>query len=163
MQWNNQCSIGFEFYLCDMRKKHLIVAGITLLMSMIAAYFGVRVQNANANFLLTELNELDRIYYADIEEVPRINFMAAIVTAPLLLSILVLEFLILRKAAIIQVRNIAIGLTVAVLAVIVVDVMIILQPAKMDFSKWGYVWICMGLFLIVGNVLSVFIERFSKQ
>ncbi|MEX1000730.1 MAG: hypothetical protein WDZ35_01300 [Crocinitomicaceae bacterium] len=146
-----------------MKKQHLIIAGLAFLMCLVAAYFGVSIQNANNNFLLTDLNEIDKIYYADINEVPKLSFLAAGITAPLILAILILEGMIIKKTQNRKVKNMAIGLMVATFIILLTDVYTLISPQKMDFSQWGYVWICLGLFLIAGNILSIFITRFSKD
>lgn len=151
------------FYICSMRKKHLIVAGLAFLMCLLSAYFGVRIQNANSNFLLEELNAIDQIYYADVNEVPRITFQAAVITSPLILAIIVTQILIILKTPLRVNKNIAIGLLVASISILTVDFITLLSPQTMDFSQWGYVWVCMGLFLIAGNILSIFIQKFSKS
>jgi hypothetical protein len=150
-------------YICIMKKYNLIVAALAFLICALAAYFGTRVHNANENFLLTELNEFDKIYYDDITLVPKLNRLAAIVTAPLILGILFLEVMIIRTAMVRQSKNIAIGLFIATAIIAVFDVLTLLSPEDYDFSHFGFIWICLGLFLLVGNVLSYFITRFSTS
>jgi hypothetical protein len=150
-------------YICIMKKYNLIVAALAFLICALAAYFGTRVHNANENFLLTELNEFDKIYYDDITLVPKLNRLAAIVTAPLILGILFLEVMIIRTAMVRQSKNIAIGLFIATAIIAVFDVLTFLSPEDYDFSHFGFIWICLGLFLLVGNVLSYFITRFSTS
>jgi hypothetical protein len=146
-----------------MRKYNLIIAGVAFIICLVSAYFGVRIYNANENFLITDLNEFDKIYHDDINLVPKLSKLAALITLPLISIILVLEVLVLRTAKVRQSKNIAIGLMIAAVAVLVVDILTISNPIFFDFSKWGFVWICMGLFLMAGNVLSYFISRFGKQ
>jgi hypothetical protein len=150
-------------YICIMKKYNLIVAALAFLLCALAAYFGTRVHNANENFLLTELNEFDKIYYDDITLVPKLNRLAAIVTAPLILGILFLEVMVIRTAMVRQSKNIAIGLFIATAIIAVFDVLTLLSPEDYDFSHFGFIWICLGLFLLVGNVLSYFITRFSTS
>jgi hypothetical protein len=150
-------------YICIMKKYNLIVAALAFLICALAAYFGTRVHNANENFLLTELNEFDKIYYDDITLVPKLNRLAAIVTAPLILGILFLEVMVIRTAMVRQSKNIAIGLFIATAIIAVFDVLTLLSPEDYDFSHFGFIWICLGLFLLVGNVLSYFITRFSTS
>jgi hypothetical protein len=150
-------------YICIMKKYNLIVAALAFLICALAAYFGTRVHNANENFLLTELNEFDKIYYDDITLVPKLNRLAAIVTAPLILGILFLEVMVIRTATVRQSKNIAIGLFIATAIIAVFDVLTLLSPEDYDFSHFGFIWICLGLFLLVGNVLSYFITRFSTS
>ena len=146
-----------------MKKYNLIVAALAFLVCALSAYFGVRVHNANENFLITDLNEFDKIYHDDIEMVPSLNWRAATITLPFLLAILVLEIMIIRTAVVRQTKNIAIGLLIAVGIILTVDVLTIVSPPSFDFSKWGFVWICLGLFLLAGNALSYFINKFSSE
>ncbi|MEZ4922228.1 MAG: hypothetical protein R2780_03575 [Crocinitomicaceae bacterium] len=146
-----------------MKKYHMIVAALAFLVCLLSAYFGVRIHNANENFLLTDLNEFDKIYHDDISLVPALNRLAAVVTLPFLLGIAILEILIIRSAKVRQVKNIAYGLSLAVLIILTVDLLTIFHPDYFDFSMWGFVWVCLGLFLLVGNALSYFLVRFGKN
>lgn len=137
-----------------MRKYHLIVIGIAFLMNATALYFGVRIYNANANHLITELNALDNIYTDDIQRVPLLSYQAALWTLPMLIAMLAFELVIVRGVRHQQVKNIALGLTLAVLVIFVIDICMLNQPEGYDFSQWGMIWIGMGLFLMVGNGLS---------
>ncbi|MCB9223784.1 MAG: hypothetical protein H6582_06350 [Crocinitomicaceae bacterium] len=146
-----------------MKKYHMIVAALAFLVCLLSAYFGVRIHNANENFLLTDLNEFDKIYHDDISLVPALNRLAAVVTLPFLLGITILEILIIRSANVKQVKNIAYGLTLTVFIILTVDLLTIFHPDYFDFSMWGFVWVCLGLFLLVGNALSYFLVRFGKN
>lgn len=146
-----------------MKKYNLIIAALAFLVCVLSAYFGVRVHNANENFLITDLNEFDKIYHDNIEMVPALNWRAATITLPFLLAIMVLEILVIRTAIVRQTKNIAIGLMIAVGIILVIDILTISAPKQFDFSKWGFVWICLGLFLLAGNALSYFITKFSSE
>lgn len=146
-----------------MKKYNLIIAALAFLVCALSAYFGVRVHNANENFLITDLNEFDKIYHDNIEMVPALNWRAATITLPFLLAIMVLEILVIRTAIVRQTKNIAIGLMIAVGIILVIDILTISAPKQFDFSKWGFVWICLGLFLLAGNALSYFITKFSSE
>lgn len=145
-----------------MHKRHLIIAALSFLMCVISIYFGIRIYNANENILLTNLNELDNIYYDDVENVPKLSFLAALLTLPFLLAIGTLEIICIVKSSKRQVKNIAYGLVVVVIIVLTVDIITLTDPVGFDFSKWGFVWICLGLILIAGNLLSYAIYRFSS-
>lgn len=132
-------------------------------MCVISIYFGIRIYNANENIHLTELNEFDKVYYDDITLVPTITFLAAVITLPFILAIMVLQIIAVYKSTERVVKNIAIGLTGVGLIILVVDMLTISNPEGFDFSQWGFVWICMGLFIIAGNLLSFAIYRFRRE
>lgn len=163
MHENKQDLQRLELYICTMQKHHIIAASIAFLMCALSAYYGIRIWDDNQNHLITELNEFDKVYHDDIKDVPAITAQAVIVTSPFLLTLIVLELLIIRKTTVKQIKNIAYGLLLAALIILTVAILSISDPAVYDFSKWGFVWICLGLFLLVGNLLSFFIYRFSKS
>ena len=141
-----------------MKKKNLIAAGLGFLIVVIAAYFGASIYNSQANSPIAYLNEMDQIYYYDPALIPFLNFKAAIITLPFILGVLIIEILILRKTTIRQVKNIAIGLLVAILIILTTAILTLLNPTEFNLSVWGYVWICLGLFVVAGNLISVFIK-----
>lgn len=146
-----------------MHKRHLALFALAFLMCCISIYFGVRIYNANENIHLTELNEIDHIVHDDVELVPALNRLAAIITLPLILSIIVLEIVVIIKTVRKVVKNVAIGLLFPISAILVVDVLTLSHPHEFDFSKWGFVWICLGLFIIAGNLLSFAIYRLDRS
>lgn len=146
-----------------MHKKHLVLAGLAFLLCALSAYFGVRIYNANENFLLTELNVFDKIYHDDIKLVPQLSFMAALFTAPFIFAIFIIELWILKKTVHQKAKNIAIGLTVAIFVVMIFDLITLFNPRAFDFSKWGFVWICLGIIIMGGNLLSFAIYKFREQ
>lgn len=146
-----------------MHKKHIAIAGLAFIMCIISMYFGLRIYNANENIHLTELNELDQKYYDNIERVPALSFLAACFTLPLAMAILILELIAIWKSNKRQVKNIAIGLLAVISIILVVDILTIFNPVAFDFSKWGFVWICLGLVIVAGNMLSFAIYKFGKS
>lgn len=141
-----------------MRLNNILCAALGFLMILIAAFFGASIHNSKTNELISHLNEMDRIYYYDPAVIPKLNFQAALFTMPLVVALLVFEFIIVRKAKVRQVKNIAIGLLVAASIILALAILTLSNPAKFDFSQWGYVWIAMGVFIVAGNALSVFIK-----
>ncbi len=140
-----------------MRNINIVAACISFLLVLIAVFFGASIHNANTNMHITYLNEMDNIHYFDVNRVPQLTRQATIFTLPLLIGILVLELIITVKGTVRQVKNIAIGLAIAMLIVIVFDVLIMSNAQAYDFSRWGYIWITMGVFSLAGNALCVFI------
>lgn len=145
-----------------MRKHHLIIAGLAFLLCLISVYYGIRIVNANENHLITELNELDKIRHDNIRMVPMMSFSAAMFTLPFILAILVFEIIVLKKAINRQAKNIGIGMLVNISIILVFDILILSNPVYFDFSKWGFIWICLGLILIAGNALSYVLRRGEK-
>lgn len=145
-----------------MGKRHLIIVAIGFLMCAISVYYGSRIYNANENFLVTELNEFDKIYHDDVEMVPKITLQAAIVTLPLVLAMIILQVISTFKSKKRQVKNIGYGLLLAGAIILTIEVMTLMNPTSYDFSRWGFVWICMGILFIAGNLLSVAIYHFNK-
>ena len=144
-----------------MHKRHLTIVALAFLMCAISIYFGVRIFNANENVHLGYLNEIDNIKHDDVELVPTLSFLAALITLPFLLAIGILEFLVIRKKPKRQIQNIAYGLLAVVFIILTIDIITLTDPVGFDFSRWGFVWICLGLFIIAGNLLSFAIYRFS--
>lgn len=146
-----------------MRRLHYIIMAVAFLMSIIAIYFGIKVQNANTNFHIEHLNVMDHIHYSDVADVPKINFTAALFLTPFILALLVMHILTLRKRKTRQPKNIAIGLLIAVLGLLGLNVAVIFFPFDLDFSMWGYIYAFVGFFIFGGNLLSAFIPEKSAE
>jgi hypothetical protein len=142
-----------------MKVKHIIVASLSLLIVFISVGFGISISNANSNQLITEWNEFENIQYFDVQMVPKLSYFAALLTLPLILIVLVFELLILKEAKVRQVKNISIGLLIAIAFILIFDILTIYTPAYFEFSKWGFIWITMGMVITAGNVLSIFIRE----
>lgn len=140
------------------RKIFVIIAALAFLMCLISLYFGASIYNANDNFHVQYLNDMDRLSYYDIEQVPALTRMAAIISMPFLLAIMVLEIYVVIKTKIVAVKKIALSLTGIALTVMVIAGMTLSTPLNFDFSHWGFVWIFAGLFTIAGNGVSVFMK-----
>lgn len=141
-----------------MRKKNLACAGIAFLVILIAAYFGATIHSSKTNDIISYLNEFEHINYYDADLIPKLNFQAALFSLPLLLTILVFELIIIFKSQIRQVKNLAIGASLAVMIVIVIDTLTLTNPFGFDFSLWGYIWITMGAIILAANLVSVFVK-----
>lgn len=142
-----------------MRKYHLVIAGLAFLMCLFSMYFGIRIFNANENHLLTELNQIDKIYHDDINQVPFLSFKAGVFTAPLLLAMLVFQIITLIKTQQRQAKNVCRGLLAAISIILIFDALVMIHPLHFDFSKWGFVWICLGLIILAGNLLAYVLRR----
>lgn len=140
------------------RKIFVISAALAFLMCLISMYFGASIFNANDNIHVEHLNDMDRLSYYDAEMVPGLTRLAAIVTMPFLLGIIVLEIYVVMKTKIAPVKRIALSLTGIALTVLIIAAMTIASPLNFDFSHWGFVWIFAGLFTIAGNGVSVFMK-----
>lgn len=142
-----------------MSKQHyILIAGLAFLMSLVSMYFGASIFNANDNFLIEHLNEMDKIHYYDVEDVPALSRLACIVTAPFILAILVLEIIGLRKTTITKSRRLLFTNLFFVLALIILSVLVLKNPYFFDFSQWGFAWIFSGLAIIVSAMLRIFIK-----
>ena len=141
-----------------MRREHIFAASFAFLMVIVAVYFGASIHNAYTNQHITYLNEMDNIQYFNVDVIPELNARAAAYTLPFIIFIILLEAYIIWKTKVRVARNIAIGLLVAVLIISSLDMLTLTDPTSYDFSKWGYVWITLGLFLIAGNVISAFLK-----
>lgn len=137
-----------------MRKYHLGIAAIAFLMCLISVFFGVSIYNANENFLIEHLNTADQIYYFDIEQVPGLSHRAAIFTFPLILGITGLSIFLLAKKPERKVKNLLFGTLLAVMIIMSVAIGTIINPVYFDFSQWGFIWVCLGLFISASNVLA---------
>ena len=144
------------------RKHHFIVAGIAFLICLISIYFGIKIFNANENHLITELNELDKVYYSDIKMVPDLSRLAAMIILPFVVIITIFVIIIIVKVPNIRTKNINFGILFMMLVLIVFSILTILNPFFYDFSKWGLIWICLGLLTIVGSAVS-FIQRRGEK
>lgn len=142
-----------------MRKHHLVIAGAAFLMCLMSMYYGIRIFNANQNHLITELNELDKIIYDNIRKVPMLSFSAAMFTLPVILIIIVFELIVFFKVINKKAKNLCIGMLVTVGIILIFDILILTNPVAFDFSKWGFIWICLGLILVAGNILSYILRK----
>jgi hypothetical protein len=124
-----------------------------------SVYFGTRIYGANENFLVTELNAFDKVYFDDIRLVPKLTWQAAVFTFPFVLGIVGLQIFVFIKSTIRQAKNIALGMLIASLIILIAAIITISNPAQFDFSKWGFIWICFGLIIIAGNALSAVINK----
>jgi phosphoglycerol transferase MdoB-like AlkP superfamily enzyme len=141
-----------------MRSKNLICAILGFLTLLLAAYFGASIYNAQATHLIQHLEEIENIQHYAIDLVPYLNYQAAVFTLPFLLITFFLEIYIRLKSQIKQVKNIALGLIVALFIVIVIAILTLLNPTQYDFSKWGYVWLTISILVVAGNLISVFVK-----
>jgi uncharacterized membrane protein len=141
-----------------MRRLHLVTAALAFILCLISAYYGAAIYNANNNYHIQHLNQLDNISYYSIEDVPFLTFKAAFLTVPFIVIILVLETIVALRSKIRQVKNISRGLVVAMLITLGCALLMLKYPREYDFSQWGYVWIIMGFLTVAGNMISVFIR-----
>lgn len=146
-----------------MRSKNLICAILGFLTLLIAAYFGASIYNAQATHLVDHLEEIENSRHYAVELVPLLNYQAAVFTLPFLIIIFFLEIYIRLKSKIRQVKNIALGLTLALSVVITVAILTLSNPTQYDFSQWGYVWLTISILVVAGNLISVFIKGNKPQ
>lgn len=140
-----------------MRTQNLLVASVSFLMCLIAVYFGASIHNANANFQIDYLNEMDNLHYYDVSIVPKLTKLATIITLPFILTILLLELYIVKKSTARQVKNIARGLSIGWLILLGINILVMLNPLDYEFGKWGYCWMTIGILTVGGNIISAFI------
>lgn len=136
---------------------YISIAALAFLMSLIAMYFGASIFNANDNFLVEHLNDMDKIDYYDIEDVPALSRLACIVTAPFILAILVLEIIGLRKTTLLRSKRLSFAVLFFCTALVVLSLLILKNPYFFDFSHWGFAWIFSGLAIIVSSLVRVFV------
>jgi hypothetical protein len=146
-----------------MRSKNLICAILGFLTLLIAAYFGASIYNAQATHLVDHLEEIENNRHYSVELVPFLIYHAAVFTLPFLLIIFFLEIYIRVKSKIRQVKNIALGLTIALSGVIIVAILTLSNPTQYDFSQWGYVWLTISILVVAGNLISVFVKGNKHQ
>ena len=141
-----------------MKKKNLIVAGIAFVLCLISVYFGASIYNANENALIEHLNEHDKLNYYDVEAVPALSRIAAIITLPFILAIFLFEIFISQKSKLRPVKNIARGMIIAMGFLICLAIATISNSVYFDFSHWGFFWITLGMIAVWGNMISVFVK-----
>jgi len=141
-----------------MKKKNLIVAIIAFVFCLIAVYFGASIYNANENALVEHLNERDHLNYYDVDAVPALSRIAAIITLPFIVAIFLLELFIALKSQVRPVKNVARAITIAMGLLLCIDIATITNSASFDFSHWGFFWITFGLITVWGNLFSVFVK-----
>ncbi len=141
------------------KKKNIYILSISVIVCIISVYFGASIYNANNNFLITHLNEMDKIYHYDVELVPALTMRAAISSSPFVLAIIIMSLITLSKTNNIKVKRL---LKTSILAASIISVFIvltILNPVFFEFAKWGYVWVSMGLIIIWANFISLFLKE----
>ncbi len=124
-----------------------------------SVFYGASIHNANNNFHIQHLNQMDNIVFYDVKEVPFLTFKATFVTLPFILAIFISEIVILFRTKVRQVRNIALGALAAMAVALFCDLYVMSNAKELDFSRWGFIWIFMGFLSLGGNLLSWFINR----
>ena len=146
-----------------MRRLHLITAALAFLLCLISAYYGAAIHNANNNLHIQHLNEMDNIHFYGVKDVPFLTFKAAFGTMPFIVAILILEIIVAFRSNIRQVKNISVGLLVAMGITLCCAILLMTYPKEYDFSRWGFTWIIMGFFTVGGNMISIFIRPKKAQ
>ena len=139
--------------------KNIYILSISVIICAISVYFGASIYNANNNFLISHLNEMDKIYYYDVNLVPALSKKAAIITSPFVLAILVISILALRQSKNIKAKRLLKTIMAAALIISVFISLTIANPVFFEFGKWGYVWVTMGLIMIWANLISLFLKE----
>lgn len=141
------------------RKIFVVNAGLAFLMCLFCMYFGSSIYNANDNIHVEHLNDMDRFSYYDVEQVPALTRLAAILTFPFLLAIAVLETYVIIKTTVRGTKRIALALFGIALVLLILSILTVNNPISFDFSHWGFAWIFGGLFTVAGNGLSIFLKE----
>jgi len=141
-----------------MKNKNLIIAGLGFILCLISVFFGASIYNANENFLVEHLNDMDQLDYYDVDAVPALSRIVSIITLPFIVIILAVEIFIALKSKLRPVKNIARGISVAFIFLLCLDFAIISNSANFDFSQWGFFWVIFGIIAIGGNMISVFVK-----
>ena len=145
-----------------MKQLHFAIAGMIFFMCLISVYFGISVYNAQEYFLIDHLNDMDNMNYYDQEDVPKLNFMAATFTVPFVFLAILGELRIIWKAKHKKRRNIAFAALFCASIIFTFCLLTLSDPPSWNFNPWGFVWITMGFFIIVGNLVSSFMTDLSK-
>jgi hypothetical protein len=140
------------------RKIFVVIAGLAFLMCLFCMYFGSSIFNANDNIHVEHLNDMDRFSYYDVEEVPALTRLAAILTIPFLLAITILEIYVILKTKVRNTKRIAVAVFGIAIVLLILSTLTIKSPLNFDFSHWGFAWIFGGLFTVAGNGLSIFLK-----
>lgn len=141
-----------------MKQTHIVIAALAFLMCFLSAFFGISVYNAQQYVLIDHLNEMDQLNYYSAEDVPGLNFMAATMTVPLVFLILLGEIRILLKTKLQIRKRIAFAALACAATVFVLCLLTFSDPTAWNFNPWGFVWVAMGFFIIVGNMVSFFLR-----
>ncbi len=142
-----------------MKKLHLILIGIAFIAIVVSLFFGMSIQNAQDNFLIDHLNIEEGIHYFDVNEVPKLSFTAAIISLFFLLSLLGLEFYILKKSPFIKIKQLAIGAIIFIAFILIFAFLTIFNPHYFNFKLYGMIWVIFYLNVIFINLVSLFVKK----
>lgn len=141
------------------RKYFATAALLAFVMAIICMFFGGSIYNAKANLHIEHLNEMDRLHYFDVDMIPGLSRLAAIITIPFLLGITYIEIYTLRKSKLIIQRNIAKAILSVAALLLILAALMIAWHRMFDFSQWGYAWVFGALITIAGNVVCIFAKK----
>ncbi|HIP37286.1 MAG TPA: hypothetical protein EYG85_10575 [Crocinitomix sp.] len=142
-----------------MKKYHLIIIGISLVTILVSLFFGMSIQNAQDNFLITHLNIDEGINYFGVNEVPKLSFSAATITIIFLFALLGLELYVTKKTPIKKVKHLAIGALIFIVIILVFAVLTLNNPHYFNFKHFGMIWVILCLNVIFINLISVFVKK----
>ncbi len=142
-----------------MKKQHLVIIGLAFITILISLFFGVSIQNAQDNFLIEHLNVEDGINYFSKDEVPKLSFTAAFVTAIFVPVMLGLELYVIIKTPYKLVKKMALACSLLLLVIISFIVMTLINPHYFNFKEFGMVWVLLSMSIIFINIISVFTKK----
>ena len=142
-----------------MKNAHLAILAISFVTVLVSLYYGVSIQNAQDNFLITDLYLNEGITYYDVDYVPTLSFKAAIVTLLFLTIGLGFQLFVFFKTPFKRVKNLAIGALVCYGIILIFDFLTISDPHFYNFKTYGMIWVTLSLTTIFINIVSVLIRK----
>lgn len=145
-----------------MKKQFIISTVLCLLIIIISLAYGVSIQNAQDNHLLTHLYEDEGVHYSTLDEIPTLNFKAALLTSIFIVAVIVLEWIGWRQSENPLVKKLTIGAIFAGLIILLFDGLTLAYPYDFNFKNYGMIWVLLSLSIVFKNVFT-FIYTYKES
>lgn len=142
-----------------MKNAHIVIIALAFITVLVSLYYGVSIQNAQDNFLITDLYLNEGVTYFDVDYVPTLSYKAAIVTLMFLTVGFCLQAFVFYKTPFKRVKKLAIVGLLCYLIIFVFDFLTICNPHFFNFKTFGMIWVTLSLTTIFINFISAFIRK----
>ena len=142
-----------------MRKAHAGIMFVCFVTILVSLYYGITIQNAQDNFLIEHLNIDEGQNYASLDEIPTLNFKAAVVTLFFLLIGFITQIYIYIKTPYTLAKKLAIGAFICFISIFIFDFLTISNPHAYNFKHYGMIWVLLSLSIVFINGISIFVRK----
>ena len=142
-----------------MKNAHIGIMFVCFVTILVSLYYGVTIQNAQDNFLIEHLNIDEGQNYAALEEIPTLNFKAALVTLFFLSIGFGVQIYVYLKTPYSVVKKLAIGAFVCFISIFIFDFLTLSNPIDYNFKHYGMIWVLLSLSIVFINGVSIFMRK----